>query len=112
MQITVEALRGHRDRVAGLRDETPGERLFERLEAENVRSGPGNRDAHAAASLRDEHADERKARRWLRELHVGGAGWNGELDRRDELPGFQVRLEQMVRWLVRIVASNASTAAG
>ena len=46
-----------------VRRERLRERILDRLRAEHARPRAGDRDAHARARLRDEHADQREARR-------------------------------------------------
>src|SRR5690349_12642197 len=63
VQVAVETFGAHGRGFRRCGRETLGERLLELARAEDARTSAGDSDANAARRLRDEHADEREARR-------------------------------------------------
>ena len=79
------------------------QRLLHRGVAEHAAlARAGHRDAHAARSLRDVHADDRITRRGIAELLIGALLRHRELDGGDQLALFQRRREHALEEVVRL----------
>src|SRR5690348_5389370 len=94
MDVGVEVVRRDRDSVTRFGGEPPAQSVLEGLAPEGAGTGAGDGDSHAGGSLCDEYTDECEAGGRLRKFHVGGAARHRKLDRGDDLPRVERRLEQ------------------